>query len=289
MNNIYIKLKEICDKKIEKYPQYKNKYNKEIILIKRYFDNNVNILEELSKNRDKISTRYVIPFLLGFTKEVTDEIFEYKLIREGSSGGIDIDMDFSAEGKEKINEYLKEKYGDDKVISVGTFSKLGNASAAKDLLRIHEIDFQMSNQFTKLLKKEITWEENIENIKKNNSKMYQFYLENKDILDLVPQFTGKTRQTGKHAGGVVITKEPFNDIIPTIRVGGAKGEVVTAFEESSTNQSLDEIGIIKYDILAIKILDILKNSVNLIKEELFLIEEDGVRKIVPESYLKKNL
>ena len=288
MQKKYLKLKAYCDEKIKEFPQYQSKYNREIRLAKRYYDNDVNLVTIIRENRDKISTRYIIPFLLGVTKKVTDEDFKFKLVKEGSSGGVDIDMDFSSEGKEIIKNYLLDKYGKDKVISVGTFSQLGPASAAKDLLRVYEIDFQESNRFTKLLKKEMSWEDNIENIKNNYTNQYNFYLKNKQVLDLVPYFINKTRQSGKHAGGIIITKEPFKNLIPTNRVGGAAGEVVTAFQESAQEQVLDELGIIKYDLLAIKILDILKNSVNLIEEDLYLIEENGAKKIVPESYLDKS-
>ena len=289
MQEKYLKLKSYCDEKIKQFPQYQSKYNREIRLAKRYYDNGVNLITILKKDKDKISTRYIIPFLLGINKEVTNEDFEFKLVKEGSSGGVDIDMDFSSEGKEIIKKYLLDKYGEDKVISVGTFSMMGPASAAKDLLRVYEIDFQKSNSFTKLLKKEVSWEDNLKNIEQNYPNQYAFYLENKEVLDLVPYFLNKTRQSGKHAGGIVITNEKFEDLIPTNRVGGAAGEVVTAFQESAQEQVLDELGIIKYDLLAIKILDILKNAVNLIDEDLYLIEENGTKKIVPESYLDKSL
>ena len=62
---------------------------------------------------------------------------------------------------------------------------------------------------------------------------------------------------------------------------------VTAFQESGQVATLDSLGIIKLDLLGITVLDNIKEAVNLIDEELYLIEEDGIEKIVPKSYLEE--
>jgi hypothetical protein len=187
-------LKLFCDKKIEEFPNLKEKYKKELIYAKRYFKNDINLIDLFKENKEKLKKQYVIPFLLGFTNEVIDEEFEFKFIKEGSSGGIDIDMDFDPEGKQKIFNYLKEKFGDERVISVGTFSRLGPSAAAKDLLRVYKVDYKDSNNFTKLLDSSLSWQDNIQKIKNDNPIEYKFYLKHKEILDLTPYFIGKIRQ-----------------------------------------------------------------------------------------------
>lgn len=279
-------LKALCDEKIQEFPELLGKYKKEIMYAKIFYKNKINIVEEFEKNRDKIKKQYVIPFLLGYTNEVVDEEFEYKFVSTGSSGGVDIDSDFDPEGKQKILEYLKEKFGNDRVVSVGTFSKLGPSAAAKDLLRVYKVDYTASNKFTKLLETSKTWEENIAFIKENNPIEYAFYEKYKEILEMVPHFIGKIRQAGKHAGGVVILDRPVYEIIPVERVNG---ELVSAFPESSQEQVLDEIGVTKLDILAITILDVIRSAISMVHEKLFLIEEDGIRKIVPESYINEEI
>lgn len=275
-------LKNLCDKKIVNYPELKKKYDKEIIIAKRFYDNERNLYEELINSKKQISTRYVIPFLLGLTNEVSDKQFEYIQVKPGASGGVDIDCDFSTFAKEKIQEYLINKFGEECVINVGTFSRLGPSSAAKDLLRIYKIDFKISNNFTKCLDVNMSWKENINNLKINFPLQYQFYEENKEILDMTPYFINKIRQGGKHAGGIVILPGPVYNYIPVDRVHGV---LVSAFPESGSEQVLDEIGIIKYDILAISILDVIRNTINMINEKIYLIEENGIKKIVSESYI----
>lgn len=195
---------------------------------------------------------------------------------------IDIDSDFSPEGKEKIQQYLMDKFGKDKVVHVGTYSTLGPASAAKDLLRIYKVDFKESVAFTKELQKDLTWSDNIKIIQDTKPELYKFYLKYKSVLDLVPYFIDKIRQTGKHAGGVIISPEPIYNYIPVDRVSG---QVVSAFPENGQETILDEIGLIKLDLLGITVLEVIDNTINLINEKIYLIEEDGMQKIVPESYI----
>jgi len=283
----YEKLKEFCDKEIINFPQYNKKYKKEIFYAKSYYDNKRNLYEELKERIEYISERYIIPFLLGFTNKVIDLEPDLIQVKEGSSGGIDIDSDFSPEGKEQIQSYLIEKFGKDHVIHVGTYSTLGPASAAKDLLRIYKVDFKQSVAFTKELVKELSWEENIENLKNTRQDLYSFYLQYKQVFDLVPYFIGKVRQSSTHAGGICITPEPIYKYIPVDRVSG---EVATAFPENGQEAILDEIcGLIKIDLLAISILEVIDNTINLINEKLFLIEENEIQKIVPQSYIDKKI
>ena len=275
-------LKNFCDEKIKEFPQYEKKYKKEILYTKRFYDNDINLFNLFESKKEKIKTQYIIPFLLGFTDKITDEKWETKYVKTGSSGGVDIDLDFDPIGKQKIQDYLFEKYGEDRVLHVGTFNKLGPSSAAKDLLRIYKVDFNASNNFTKALNANLTWEKNLEFLKENKKDLYQFYLDHKEILDLTPYFINKIRQGGKHAGGIIILDAPVYDRIPVDRI---TGEVVSAFPESAQEQVLDEVGVVKFDILSIIILDVIRNTINMINEKIYLIEEDGIKKIVPASYL----
>ena len=103
---------------------------------------------------------------------------------------------------------------------------------------------------------------------------------------MTPYFINKIRQSGKHAGGIVILDEPVYKRIPVDKVSG---EVVTAFPESNQESILDDLGIVKFDILSISILDVIRNTINMIDEKIYLIEEDGIKKVVPASYIDKEI
>lgn len=283
----YKELKKFCDEKIKGYPEYEAAYRKEILVAKRFYNNGRILDEELEQKRECVDTRYTIPFLIGLTKEVdTSKLPEYVQVRPGASGGIDVDSDFAPSAKEKITEYIREKYGRERVVSVGTYTRLGVSSAAKDLLRIHKIDFKESNTFTSALDSSITWEENLEKMRGENPATYQIYVKHKEILDLTPKLVNKIRQIGKHAGGLVILDRPVYELIPVERVSDT---LVSAFPESNQQQVLDELGIIKLDILGITILDVIENAINSIDEKIYLIEEDGIIKAVTKTYINEEI
>lgn len=285
----YKELKKFCDEKIKDHPDLASAYRKEILVAKRFYDNGRNLFEELSERRDEISDGFIIPGLLGYREipALSEIRRDYVQVKPGASGGIDIDSDFAPQAKEAVTEYVRSKYGEDKVLSVGTYTRLGVSSAAKDLLRIHKIDFKQSNGFTSALDSSTTWEENIERMRAEDVTNYQFYTKHAEILDLVPKFVNKVRQAGKHAGGLVILDRPVYDIIPVERVSDT---IVSAFPESAQAQVLDELGVIKFDILGISILDVVANAVDNITEKLYLIEDDdGIQKIVPQSYIDKEI
>ena len=280
----YTEIKKICDEKIKNYPEYFKRYKREIIVFSRFFKNKRDIISEFEERRNEIDNRYVIPFLLGYTDSVdlTKEP-EYVQIFPGASGGIDVDTDMSPAGRDVLFNYLKKKYGEDRVFSVGTYSRLGVKSAIKDVLRVYKIDFKESNAFTGKLDSSLSFDENIEMIQNTYPGLYKFYKKHKDIIDLAKGLDGKIRQISKHAGGVILLDRPVYELIPVEKVGGA---VLTAFPESGSDSTLDELGIIKFDILGISVLDVIKNTINQIEEDIYLIEDDdGITKIVPESYV----
>lgn len=290
----YEELKEFCISRMNYlYPnnaELHKRFEKEIKVAERFYKNGRNLYDELCDQKSKggkLDTRYAIPYILEQTDEFTNENPVYVQVKPGASGGIDVDVDVQPAGREKIYNYLKEKYGDDRVLHVGTFSTLGPASAAKDVLRANGVDFSKSNKFTKVLEKMETWEENLTRIKNEDPENWKFYLANKEALESVPHLIGKVKNSGKHAGGIVVSEKPIYNYIPVDRV---KGEVVTAFPESGGNTVLDEIGLIKFDILGISILDVMSEAIEMIDEDIYEIEDnDGIRKLVPSSYIDKEI
>jgi len=285
-------LKNFCESRMNylfpKNVELHKRFKKEIKIAERFYKNGRNLYDELCHSGKKIDTRYAIPYILELTDTFTNEEPVYIQVKNGDSGAIDVDCDFSPSGREKIFDYLKDKYGDKRVFHVGTFSTLGPASAAKDVLRANGINFGKSNKFTKVLDKMETWDENLQRIKGEDPENWKFYKENKEIIDDVPYLIGKVRQSGKHAGGVVISDEEIYNYIPVDRV---KGEAVTAYPESGGNAVLDSgFGLTKYDFLSISILDVMAEAIDMIDEDIYEIEDDDeIIKIVPSSYINKEI
>lgn len=276
-------LKELCRAKLKEFPQYAERC---VIELKRakicYEDNNFDVAKEIIDLGDNCSDAYVLPFFLGVTKSVDlTKPIEYENFSSGS-GGLDIDTDISTEGKPKLFEHLQEKYGKDHVTYIGTYTEEGMSPAIKDILRKRDIPFKVSNDFCSFIDNDISFDENMEAYKKDHPDLYRFYLEHKADLDYVPKLQNMIRSTGKHAGGCAVFAKPVYEYVPVIR---PQGEMATAFVENGQESALDNLGDVKYDLLGISTLDLLKDTVDSISEKMYWVEENGKKKIVPQSWI----
>ncbi len=280
--------------------EYKSRLKKEYEIIKEanlidyflivedYHDYAINKLNDFAGIGRGSAAGSLISYLLGITTLDPlkhDLIFERFLTKERAKKDFpDIDSDFSQEVKPKIEEYLINKYGSNRVFHICTYTVLGLKSAAKDLCRVYKIDYTKSNEFTKELDNDKSWQENLDILKVEKPHIYKFYLENKKVLDLTPRFDGLTRNMGVHAGGIIILSENIDEIIPVDRVSGV---IVSAFQESGSNTELDSVGIVKLDILGIKTLGVINEAINLIIPvgKVLIEYEDGTKELLDEHKL----
>lgn len=295
----YEELKKLVLEKLKVYPKYKERAIQELMRAKIAYDNDVNLVDELTnlKSNNNLSDGYILPFFLSLAEEPTEiKPIELKQVKAGGGGGLDIDSDISTAGKPKLKSYLEKKYGKEHIVSVGTYAAIGKASAIKDILRKEGVAFALSNKFCSELKDENSFEEDMENYKHNFPDLYRFYETYKPLLDFVPRISNMYRSIGKHAGGVMVLDKPVYECVPVVRVhrptseqkeGETKYELATAFTESGSAPELDDLGFVKYDLLAISQLDTIDNALNMAeKDGFFKIEDDdGIIKIVSKAYL----
>jgi len=279
-------LKKLVAQKIKEYPEYKDRALKELRRAKWLLeDEKINIADEILNSKKRCDDRYVLPFFLGKTDKVDlSKPLEIVQIKRGGSGGLDIDTDFEPKAKEAAKQMLIEKYGPERVMGVAAYGTVGLASAIKDILRKCEVPFKESNDFCKELDEELSFEENMKMYAENHPVLYETYERNKAYLDFTPKIIGQVRQVGQHAGGCLIMDKPVWEYIPVVHT---KDGVASAFVENGGNTELDELGVIKYDFLAITVLEVISNAVESVDEELVKIEDDdGIVKIVSKSYLQ---
>src|SRR6478609_4044292 len=238
---------ELCQSKRSLVPEkFLKQFDKEVRYAERYYNNGRDLFQELKINAPKFKSPMM--FALGFSSEIEEKNFELIQVKSGASGGIDIDSDFSGDTKDRVFNYLREKYGKDRVLGVGTYSRLGLKSAFKDLARVFGAGtYEENNKLSSSIPKEVeTWEEAVEFFKEHKKDVYDYYLKNKEVFDLLPHFVNKIRQVGRHAGGTVVLDKPVWNYMPVERV---QGDLVTAYEESGQKQTLDEVGAVKLDLL----------------------------------------
>lgn len=283
----YAELKELVLGWAKDHPEHKERAIQELMRAKIAYDGGINLVDELNelKAKDDLADGYIIPAIIGLYP-LPEKIvpIELKQVKPGGGGGLDIDTDVSTAGKPKVKEYLEKKYGKERVCSVGTFTTVGMASAIKDILRKEGVPFAESNKFCSQLDNELSFDENMEKYRANFPDLYKLYEQHKLWLDFVPKISNFIRGCGKHAGGVMVLDRPVYECVPVVR---PQGEIATAFTESGSSPQLDDLGFVKYDILAISQLDIIDDALNMAEEDGFfqIEDDDGIVKIVSKAYL----
>ena len=197
----------------------------------------------------------------------------------------DIDIDVPIDKRENIIEYIKSTYGSDKVSQMLTFNTMKGRGALKDVLRAYgNITFEDMNKITKNIPDEAKISDELQEMKKEygEASIIQWALENKskDLkewchLDEENKLSGplakrfeqairlegtKTNQS-KHAAGVVIAPEALTNICPMVY--DTKNKNLIAGMEM---QDLESIGVIKFDILGVAVLDKIMHISDILKQ-----------------------
>lgn len=174
----------------------------------------------------------------------------------------DIDIDFLDVKRDQVIAYLKEKYGYRHVSQIGTFSTLGPKSAIRDMARVlsmntDEVDYLLSF-YPKKEDLSITQAYKQVEAFKDIVDRHQKY---KQLIALASQIEGLKRQSGIHAAGVVLYKDPIDAAVPTIQIN--ENTLVTQYDY----KQIEKLGLVKMDLLGLKNLTIIDACLHLIQQE----------------------
>ena len=160
------------------------------------------------------------------------------------------DVDVDTNNRELIINYLMGKYGENKVCQVLNFSYITPVVAIKDVAsKILKIPYNIANTISKRFNYP-TFKECID----NNPNIYNEYPEYKEWFDIAEKLSGKIRHCSVHAGGVGIVDGEMEDYIG-LRLGSDGSHVIQA-----DKRVVEEIGIVKYDLLGVKTLNIVEEA-----------------------------
>jgi len=171
----------------------------------------------------------------------------------------DIDIDFSDIRREEVMGYLREKYGEEHVAQIITFGTMAARAAIRDVGRALGISYGFCDQLAKL----IPFNNNIDEALKI-PELQNFYKTNADakrILDAAKHFEGVVRHASVHACGTVIAPEKITNFVPLQRAPQGDTTIITQFEM----HSIEALGLLKMDLLGLKNLTIIEETLRLIK------------------------
>lgn len=211
--------------------------------------------------------------LCAYCLEITDvdplkfRLYFERFLNPSRVSPPDIDMDFAKSRREEILEYLQERYGKDHVVQIATFNKIFAKQAIRDIGRVMDVPFKTVDDLAKLVPPPI---------KGKQPKLAQAYATTpelkkireqddetapgRQILTIAEKIEGLEKSLSIHAAGVIISDVPLIDHLP---LASSKGTTVTQFDM----KDLEELGFIKFDVLALKNLDVISDCVQLIKEQ----------------------
>ena len=204
----------------------------------------------------------------------------------------DIDTDFDDEGRQKVIDYVVDKYGKNQVAQIITYGTMAAKSSIADVARVMDLPLPESRALTKLVpdrpgtelkrvlhapmkinpstssggeksleEKEGMGSDDMENVK----KLREIYKQKDTILSKVlheaERLEGSVRNTGIHAAGIIIAPQDLMELIP-IATSRESALWLTQIE----GNDIEQAGILKMDFLGLKTLTILKNALALIKQ-----------------------
>ncbi|MDR3201429.1 MAG: DNA polymerase III subunit alpha, partial [Spirochaetales bacterium] len=197
----------------------------------------------------------------------------------------DFDIDFCQERRQEVIDYVSAKYGKDRVGQIVTFGTLKPKAVLKDVARVLDIPFDESNAITKMVPNDLkisikTALTPLSEEDKKDPELVEKYTKHaefrKSLLELAAQdsvhkelvetactLEGLARHASMHASGVVIGKSELTDYVPLYREDKT-GAIMTQF----TMEQLESCSLVKMDILGLKTLTLIKNSVDIIRNRI---------------------
>ena len=170
----------------------------------------------------------------------------------------DFDIDFCQEGRDRVIDYVKERYGYDAVSQIVTFGTMAARAVIRDVGRVLDLPFPFVDSIAKLIPMElgITLKDAIEKEEQIQQRIKKEE-EVKELFDLALKLEGLVRNVGMHAGGVLIAPGKISDYSPLYCQEGGEG-MVSQFDKDD----VESIGLIKFDFLGLRTLTILSIALN---------------------------
>src|SRR5262245_31073516 len=188
-----------------------------------------------------------------------DLLFE-RFLNPGRKSMPDMDIDFSVGGRDKVINYVAEKYGRDRVAQIITFGTMMARAAVRDAGRVLEVPYGTVDKIAKLIPEGV--KVYLDDSLKPGAELKAAYDGDplvREIVDLAKPLEGLVRQDSIHAAGVVISDRPLTDVVPLQRKGEGE-ETVTQFGM----WDVEALGLLKMDFLGLRNLDVIDKAVGLV-------------------------
>jgi DNA polymerase-3 subunit alpha len=179
----------------------------------------------------------------------------------------DFDIDFCQQGRDRVIQYVKDKYGKDAVSQIATFGTMAARAAIRDVGRVLEQGYNFVDGIAKLVPNKPGQYMTIDMAKKEEKQLAEREKnedEVRQLLSLAEQLEGMTRNVGMHAGGVLIAPGRLTDFCP-LYTQETKDQDSSSVISQFDKDDVEAIGLVKFDFLGLTTLTILAAAERSIK------------------------
>jgi len=174
----------------------------------------------------------------------------------------DIDIDFSDKGREKIIEYVVNKYGKENVTQIITFGTMAARGVVRDVGRVLGIPYSEVDRIAKMIpfEPDMTLKRALE-IQTDLARLSESDPQIKKLISLSQTLEGLTRHASTHAAGVVIAPTKLTEFVPLYM--STKDEVTTQYDM----KGIEDIGLLKMDFLGLRTLTVMDDTLKMLRED----------------------
>ena len=186
----------------------------------------------------------------------------------------DFDIDFCKHRREEVIEYVRNKYGDEKVSQIITFGSLKARAVIKDVGRVLGLNYGRVDRIAKLIPNTPGAQQSLSDFIKSNNNIKELIVEDKEVEKLFEvslKLEGLNRNASTHAAGIVISNEAISENVP-LYYDDKSNIPATQF----SMKYVEQIGLIKFDFLGLETLSVLDATVKLLKKRNVLVELENL-------------
>lgn len=189
----------------------------------------------------------LVSYLIGITgiDPIQHKLLFERFLNPERKGMPDIDIDFDSEGREKVKQYLRDKWGDDHVADIITYQTYGARSAIKKVSASMKLPFEATNRLTET----IGDEGSLLDLREVNEHLDKWATNHPEAWQHALRIEGQTSAESKHAAGVVVTDRPIEEYMPTMRA--RDGSKTTAWSDRAEFPIISAFGFLKIDLLGL--------------------------------------
>ncbi len=173
----------------------------------------------------------------------------------------DIDLDVADKDRSSVIGYITKRFGEKNVAQVATFGIMKSRLAVRDVTRALGLPYSLGDQIAKIIPMNLGIDEALDTI----PELKELYLSNLDaklVMDVSKKLEGVARHLSTHAAGVVVAPTELTNYLPIQHSSRKEGEVVVQYSKDY----VEKLGLLKFDILGLANLNIIKQSLRVIKK-----------------------